>query len=90
MDVFVVAIRGIIVEEITEPGNRRLFGNSCVYMLNSSEVICDKYPSGFTINYVIDSLSVTLIQAKMSKNPPVHGTITLFPRSEQCDNVYHT
>ena len=61
MDVFVVTSRGILFEEITDPGNRRRFGSSYISMINSSEMICDQYPAGFTIDYFVDSLLVTFV-----------------------------
>ena len=61
MDVSVITSRGILVKEITDPGNRRCFGNSCISMLHYSAMICDQYTEGFTINYFIDILSVTVI-----------------------------
>ena len=47
---------------MTNTGNMRRFGNSCISMLHSSEMICDKYPAGFTIDYFIDSILVTVLR----------------------------
>ena len=67
MDIFVVTSRGILVEEIPDPGNSRRFGNSCISMLHSGEIICDQYPAGLTIDSFIDifwSLSSKVIPEK--------------------------
>ena len=60
MGVFVVTSGGILVKEMSEPINRKRFVNSCISMLCPSEIICDQYPAGLTIDYFIDSLSVTV------------------------------
>ena len=60
--IFFVTSRGILVEEIPETVNRRRFGNSCISMLHSIEMICDQYPAGFSIYSFIDNISVTLIR----------------------------
>ena len=62
VDLFVVTSRGVLVQEIPEPGNRRRFGDSCISMLHPSEIIRDKYSSGFTTDSFIDSLPVTVIR----------------------------
>ena len=62
MYVFVVTSRGILVEEIPEPGNRRRFGNPYISMINSIEMICDQHPAGFNIDYLIYSILVTVIR----------------------------
>ena len=45
-----------------DPGNRRRFEHSCIYMLHYSEMLCDQYPAGFTIDYIIDSPLITVIR----------------------------
>ena len=44
-----------------QPGNMRRFVNSCISMLHSSEMICDRYPAGFIIYSSVDILSVSAI-----------------------------
>ena len=51
--------RGIMVEELPDPGSTRIFENYCISMLHPSEMICDQYPAGFTIGYFIYSNLVT-------------------------------
>ena len=61
MDAFFITSRGILVEAMPDPGNRRRFGKYCISKLHPSEMIGDKYPEGFTIDYCIDILLVTVI-----------------------------
>ena len=51
-----------MVEEIPDPENRRRFINSCISIFYSSEIICDQYPAGFTIDSFIYIISVTFIR----------------------------
>ena len=62
MDVFVVTSGLILVEEMPEPSNMRLFGNSRIFMLHPSKITCYQYPVGFTIDSFIDSLLFTVMR----------------------------
>ena len=70
--IFAGAGRQILIQEVPEPFNGRTFGISCISMLNTSEVICNKDPCGFAVE-AFKVLSAFRISRRHTREAKING-----------------